>query len=97
MTAVFGPPPLNPNYNWVLDRACEDGNPYSLTKDIRNTLLIYRFMDRVNQLMSSNVIEPTGLPYDKERFVILKLLEEDVQHVRLRLGTDTSGKRLSQN
>lgn len=59
--AVVGQLPNAPISDWIVDRACEIGNEYTLPDSLRFKLMIHKFCDRVTRTMYSNSHDPLGL------------------------------------
>jgi hypothetical protein len=92
MVTYFGYPSTVSCFDWNIDRACETGNPYSLPDDMRYHLIIQRLCHRITKAMSSNVSHQNGLPADNERYVMMNLLERDIDAIEGQLGQNISGK-----
>lgn len=65
-------------FDWSIDRACETGNPYSLPDDLRFHLIVQRFCHRITKAMSGNVSHQLGLPSENERYILINLLETEI-------------------
>jgi hypothetical protein len=63
--------------DWAIDQACEIGNRYTLPESLRCQLLIYRFLARVNKVMTESDRSPTGYPPEAESYVLMTMLETD--------------------
>ncbi len=50
--AAAGHLPIAP-FDWTIDRACENGNIYTLPDELRFKLIIERFSNRVSKAMQS--------------------------------------------
>lgn len=63
--------------DWAIDQACEVGNRYTLPENLRSQLLIYKFIARVNKVMTESDRSPTGYPPEAESYVLMTMLEAD--------------------
>ena len=78
--------------DWAINRACELGNKYTLPKDLRHHLLIYKFFSRVNQVMAGNICSATGHPAEVDQSSSMSLLECDFEDLERYIGyQDVSG------
>lgn len=69
--------PLTFSGDWAIDQACDVGNKYSLPDNIRTQLLIYKFIARVNKIMTESERSATGYPPEAESYVLMAMLETD--------------------
>jgi hypothetical protein len=92
MAVSFGYPSTGSCFDWSIDRACETGNLYSLPDDMRYHLIIQRLCHRITKTMSSNVSHQNGLPPDNERYLMMNLLENDIDAAEGQFGHNISGK-----
>ena len=90
MTTNSGYPPVISCFDWTLDRGCETGNPLTLSDGLRHHLIVRRYCNRVISLMSSNVSDQLSLPSANEYFLLLNLLEHDLDVIKVQLEADLS-------
>jgi hypothetical protein len=90
VTICAGQPSLFSS-DWAVDRACEVGNSYTVPDNLRYYLLIYRFMVRVNKIMTKRTRSPVGQPTEKESDGLMKLLECDFEDLEMQIG-DNAGR-----
>jgi len=79
-------------FDWSIDRACEPGNPYSLPDGMRHHLIIQRFSHRINSIMSGNASDPLGLPSDSERYMMMNLLNKELDMMEAKFQHQLSSK-----
>ena len=87
--AIGQPSPLSSD--WAIDRACEPGDKYSLPTNLRQHLIIYKFIARVNGAMSDHDGRPAAQPTENERSVVMAMLEQDLADLERKLGPRLSG------
>ena len=77
--------------DWAIDRACEVGNKYTLPENLRCHLLIYRFIARVNTVMTESAQSPTGYPPEAESCVLMAILEKDLGDLERQISCKMNG------
>ena len=90
MTASAGQPSTFSG-DWAIDQACETGNRYTLPENIRCQLLIYKFIARVNKVMTESDQSPTGYPPEAESYVLMSMLETDFSTLERQIGHKITG------
>jgi hypothetical protein len=73
-----GYPPIGCCFDWSIERACEAGNVYSVSDDLRYHLIIQKFCFRTTKAMSDNISDPLGLPTDEQWSIVMKMLEHEL-------------------
>lgn len=76
VAASSGQPPIFSG-DWAIDQACGVGNKYTLPENLRTQLLIYKFIARVNKVMTGSERSATGYPPEAESYVLMAMLEAD--------------------
>ena len=93
---VGHPPPVS-LFDWTIDRACEVATNYTLSDEIRIHLIMQRIGYRLTKAMSGNGSNPTALPADNERYIIINLLEADIDAAEGQFGKHVSSEFNSSN
>ncbi|KAJ9615859.1 hypothetical protein H2200_001936 [Cladophialophora chaetospira] len=83
-TAGMGYPTIA-RFGWTTERTCDSANPYGIPDDLRHQLMIAKFSYRVEQVMTGNATNATGLPKDTDRQVLMTLLERDLQELEMQI------------
>jgi hypothetical protein len=79
-------------FDWTIDRACEVGTKYTLPDEIRHHLIMQRICYRITKAMSGNGSDPSGLPLENERYILLNMFETDINTAEGEFGKHVSGK-----
>lgn len=75
----------------MIDRVCDDEDPYGVPQSMKHQLLIYRFSARVNKFMSKDLSRTANSLRSQETISILKLLECELADLSRSIGQTLTG------
>ena len=90
ITTTAGQPSLF-SEDWVIDRASEEGNKYSLPRNLRYDLVIQRFLRRVNVTMARDARPTDSRRREKEGDGLMRLFECELEEIEQKFGAQVTG------
>ena len=89
ITATAGQPSLF-SEDWVIDQACEEGNKYSLPRNLRYDLIIQRFLRRVSVTMARYAQPSDSRRRDREGDGLMRLFECEFEEIKQQFGAQVT-------
>jgi len=74
-------------FDWTVDQACQLGNIYTLSEDLRFKLLVHRYCNRITQLMCGISNESMDFQSPSDRVTFLTSWENDMAMLETELDT----------